>query len=794
MAVLVDDAHWLDDSSAQALLFAFRRLVADPIAVLLAVREGEPSLLDGADLPTLRIGGLSERRRGDAAAGRWRRPRRRGCTARRPATRSRCSSCEPDAPDARARAGGRAGPRLRADRARVRPAARHALDEPARRALVLAATSDSGDLPMLERAAARLGDRPGRARRRGARRAGRRCAAGAVEFRHPLARSAIYADAPAAQRRAAHRALAGALPDRDVDRRAWHLASAAVGADDAASAALEQAGVRSRERSAYATAAAAFERAGAAGRRPRAPRAPAVGGGRRGLARRAAPSARVALLDEARAGHRRTRAAGRDRPARRPHRDAPRPGDARPRDPRRRRRARRRPSAPSAMLGRGGRSPASTRATRREMLAVAERARAALPADASTARPLPRRHRVRDGADPRRRRRGRGGGDPRGDRARRGLARAARRPRARSRGWRSRRSSCARPAPGARCSTHALSDRAGARRGRRAAVRAQPDRPRPGDRATAGRSPSPPTAEAIELARESGQRADLVFGLAGLAWLQARRGRERGVPRAARPRRWTLSGELGTRLHEVWATAALGELELGLGRGRAAVEHFERQQRARSRELRSPTSTSRPRAGARRRLPAARARRRRASASPRSFAAAARGQGPAVVARPRAGAAAGCWPPTTSWRAASRPRSPARAARPTRSRTARTRLAYGAAPAARRGGASSPASSCARRWTRSSASTPARGPTARAPSWPRPARRCGGATRARVDELTPQELQIALLLAGGQDDARGGGRAVPQPEDDRVPPAPRLPEARHPLARGARAALADQPR
>ncbi len=59
VAVLVDDAQWLDGSSAQALLFAIRRLVADPIAVLVAVREGEPSLLDGADLPVLRIGGLT---------------------------------------------------------------------------------------------------------------------------------------------------------------------------------------------------------------------------------------------------------------------------------------------------------------------------------------------------------------------------------------------------------------------------------------------------------------------------------------------------------------------------------------------------------------------------------------------------------------------------------------------------------------------------------------------------------------------------------------------------------------
>jgi predicted ATPase len=59
VAVLVDDAQWLDVSSAQALLFAFRRLVADPIAVFIAVREGEASLLDGADLPALRIRGLT---------------------------------------------------------------------------------------------------------------------------------------------------------------------------------------------------------------------------------------------------------------------------------------------------------------------------------------------------------------------------------------------------------------------------------------------------------------------------------------------------------------------------------------------------------------------------------------------------------------------------------------------------------------------------------------------------------------------------------------------------------------
>src|SRR5215469_1766509 len=59
VAVLVDDAQWLDGSSADALLFAFRRLVADPVAVVLTVRQGEPSLLDGADLPSLQLQGLN---------------------------------------------------------------------------------------------------------------------------------------------------------------------------------------------------------------------------------------------------------------------------------------------------------------------------------------------------------------------------------------------------------------------------------------------------------------------------------------------------------------------------------------------------------------------------------------------------------------------------------------------------------------------------------------------------------------------------------------------------------------
>ena len=155
MAVLVDDAHWLDGSSAQAMLFAFRRLVADPIAVLIAVREGDPSLLDGADLPTLRLAGLAS---GEAAAllgglTPAAAERLHGATAGNPLALIELAA---DAQDLElAPEGAPVLVSARISRAFLRRV--DELDEAARRALVLAATSDSGDLPMLERAADRLG-------------------------------------------------------------------------------------------------------------------------------------------------------------------------------------------------------------------------------------------------------------------------------------------------------------------------------------------------------------------------------------------------------------------------------------------------------------------------------------------------------------------------------------------------------------------------------------------------------------------------------------------------------------
>ena len=157
LALLVDDAHLLDGSSAQALLFTARRLVADPIALVFAVREGERSLLDGADLRVLHLAGLDA---SDAAA----------LLDRSDVTRDavehlyRATGGNPLAllelaPDAGRLASLPAvGPipiSTSLAVAFVRRSGR--LPESTRRMLVLAAAGDGGNLAVLARAASRLG-------------------------------------------------------------------------------------------------------------------------------------------------------------------------------------------------------------------------------------------------------------------------------------------------------------------------------------------------------------------------------------------------------------------------------------------------------------------------------------------------------------------------------------------------------------------------------------------------------------------------------------------------------------
>src|SRR3954451_10098031 len=261
VAVLVDDVHRLDGSTAEALLFAARRLLADPIALVLACREGEPSLLDGADLRMLRVPGLDRASAAELLVPEGVAPeaveRLYRATGGNPLA---LLELAPDASQVAALPGDAPVPISTsiAD-AFMRRAER--LPESTRRMLVLGAASSTGDVAVLARAADELqltvedlvpAEEAGLIR----------LEHGRAEFVHPLARSAIYARALAPQRREAHAALARALPDRDLDARAWHLAAASVGPNNEAAAALDQAGRRAQERSAYAVAADALERAG----------------------------------------------------------------------------------------------------------------------------------------------------------------------------------------------------------------------------------------------------------------------------------------------------------------------------------------------------------------------------------------------------------------------------------------------------------------------------------------------------------------------------------------------------
>ena len=260
LALLVDDAHWLDRASAEALLFAARRLLADPIALVLTVREGQSSLLDEANLQTLRVSGLDRLEAADLLAG----EHISGDALERlyRTTGGNPLALLELAPEAARLAGLPLALPVPISTSIATSFLRRFGQMPAdaRRALVLLAASDECTPTVIARAASAMG--LGIGDLEPAEAAGLvAITPSGIEFTHPLARAAVYADAPAARRREAHAALAAALPDRDVDRRAWHLAAASVGPDDRASSALEQAAIRARGRNAYAAAAAAFERA-----------------------------------------------------------------------------------------------------------------------------------------------------------------------------------------------------------------------------------------------------------------------------------------------------------------------------------------------------------------------------------------------------------------------------------------------------------------------------------------------------------------------------------------------------
>jgi len=265
--LLVDDAHWLDHPTAEVLAFVARRLESDPIVLIPAIRDDFESPLLGVRIPELRLAGLSD---ADAASLLDARapelaPALRSRVLREAAGNPLALVELPVALSA-TRDADRALSTARlplTDRLELAFADRMSSLTPGTRSLLhVAAADENGLLAQLLRAASRLEGHD--ITLEAAAEAG---AAGFVEinghhlrFRHPLMRSAIHRAMRLGERQSAHAALAATLDD-DPDRRAWHLAAAAVGSNEPIAADLEAAASRAALRGASIVALEYLERA-----------------------------------------------------------------------------------------------------------------------------------------------------------------------------------------------------------------------------------------------------------------------------------------------------------------------------------------------------------------------------------------------------------------------------------------------------------------------------------------------------------------------------------------------------
>jgi DNA-binding CsgD family transcriptional regulator len=262
---VVDDAQWLDRASAQALAFVARRLIAESVAVVFAVRRPHP-VEELSDLSEMEVGGLPEqdaRQLLTVAMG----GRIDDRVAARLIAETRGNPLAllelPRGFTATELANGFAASRATTLPSRIEESFQRQLaplSPNARLLLLVAAAEPVGDSVLLWRAAERLGleqDIGAAASTSGLVEIGAR-----VRFRHPLVRSAIYAAASPEERRRAHAALAYATnPEIEPDRRAWHIAQAAGAPDEDVAAELDRSAVRAHARGGPAAAAAFLERA-----------------------------------------------------------------------------------------------------------------------------------------------------------------------------------------------------------------------------------------------------------------------------------------------------------------------------------------------------------------------------------------------------------------------------------------------------------------------------------------------------------------------------------------------------
>jgi DNA-binding CsgD family transcriptional regulator len=300
---LVDDAHWLDQESAAALAFVARRLYADSVAMVFAVRDRVDRVDHLAGLPELTVVGL-----GTDAAGRLLESVVPGVLDPRVASRIVASTGgNPLAVIEAAR-------ELRGDQLsgqaplpepvplgraleRVYLRETSALPPQTRTLLLTSAADPTSDPNVLWRAGPELGYDATAAT--AAEERSLLSIRETVKFRHPLIRSAVYYGAPLAERARVHAALADVAGDLgEIDLRAWHLAAAATDPDDAVATELERAAERTRDRGDWAGASTLLARAAAL-----SPDLPARAGRLLGAAEASAvagsPGRAQALLDDA---------------------------------------------------------------------------------------------------------------------------------------------------------------------------------------------------------------------------------------------------------------------------------------------------------------------------------------------------------------------------------------------------------------------------------------------------------------------------------------------------------------
>jgi len=263
LVCIVDDCQWLDRASSQTLGFVARRIQAEGVLLAFAAREPSEDL---EGIPELLVEGLQDL---DARAllrsvVRWpldEQVRERilaECRGNPLALLELPRGLSPAE-----LAGGFGLPRERSLSGRIEESFLRrveTLPEATWLMVLIAAAEPVGDPALVWRAASRLGLSPDAMA--SAEAEGLLKIDGRLVFRHPLVRSAVYRASIASDRRKVHGALAAVTdPDRDPDRRAWHLAQAAVGPDEQVAAELERSATRAQGRGGLAAAAAFLERA-----------------------------------------------------------------------------------------------------------------------------------------------------------------------------------------------------------------------------------------------------------------------------------------------------------------------------------------------------------------------------------------------------------------------------------------------------------------------------------------------------------------------------------------------------